>query len=128
MSSKNDTFKEHIRELTIINDYERKNSLKLKQTSSEQTDELKRELHKMKFKFTILSDEKESLQQELDSFQKWTEVLNSRLLFLYLNEVFAGTEFLKISPPISIYLAPPQLSNFQENPTPHLTNRKISKF
>ena len=84
MSSKNDTFKEHIRELTIINDYERKNSLKLKQTSSEEADELKRELHKMKFKCSILSDEKESLQQELDSFQKWTEVLNSRFVQPYL--------------------------------------------
>ena len=85
MSSKNDSLRENIRELTIINDYERKNSSRLKQTSSEQAEVLKRELYKMKFQYSILSDEKESLQLELDSFHKWTEVLNSRLIFQHMN-------------------------------------------
>ena len=78
VSAKNDSFKNQIRELTIINDYESKKSLKMSKSASEQTDELNKELLKWKFKYSLICEEKESLQQELDSFQKWTEVLNVR--------------------------------------------------
>ena len=80
LTAKNDDFKDQIRELTIINNYERTNSLKVTRSANEQTDELKREVCKLKFKCNITREENESLQQELDSFQKWTEVLNARLI------------------------------------------------
>lgn len=63
-----------------MNNYERTNSVKLSKSANEKAGEHNRELNRLKFQYNIICQEKDSLQKELDSFQKWTEKLNARLL------------------------------------------------
>ena len=82
VATKCDDLEKENRELKIVNNYERTNSVKLSKSANEQADEHKREFNRLKLQYTIVCKEKDSLEKELDSFQKLTERLNARLLQL----------------------------------------------
>eukprot|EP00112_Aurelia_sp_Birch-Aquarium-sp1_P004751 Seg154.9 transcript_id=Seg154.9/GoldUCD/mRNA.D3Y31 product="hypothetical protein" protein_id=Seg154.9/GoldUCD/D3Y31 len=85
--------------LMYVYDHERRNSQRLNETMLSQTTEtdvLKRDVLNWKYKYITVKEERDSLQSELDSFHKWTEVLNARfdLISQEKEELKEGSEEL----------------------------------
>ena len=88
LEHKNEKLKTSVKELTINCDCERKQSKRLNETVRTQTDEimkledLNKQLLEVKYQLGIAREERDTCREELEEFQKWVEVLNTRYDFV----------------------------------------------